>query len=57
MCIHKMCQGNIMCGQAQARQFLLAALEALFATMRYINWHLHYIYIGQIFNNGITFAT
>jgi len=55
MCIHKMCQGNIMCGQA--RQFLLAALEALFATMRYINWHLHYIYIGQIFNNGITFAT
>ena len=23
----------------------LSALEALFTTMRYINWHLHYIYI------------
>ena len=23
----------------------LSALEALFAMMRYINWHLHYIYI------------
>jgi len=28
----------------------LSALEALFATMRYINWHLHYIYIYIYFS-------